>query len=240
MQHTLFRWIGAALILFAAPLIVLAAPDRSTTSSSFSLSSTTTSQKFSVAVPEAGCIVAQIKSWSAATSGTTAATSLTLSAVISSSRSAKVSGSATSLVPLWTSLAFTSSDIASVKSGTVTVSMLSSRSSSARGTVWIEFPPSQTPCEFKALAATTRGRVNLSWRYTGRSFKGSFVVQRSSDGRTWSAVSACARSASSSSYTCTDTGLTSARTYYYRACALTSGTTCGSTAVTPPLSVKAP
>jgi hypothetical protein len=239
MQRTLFRWLATALLLLAAPLIVLAAPNYASTSASFSLSSTTTSQKFSVAVPEAGCIVAQIKSWSAATTGTTAATQLTLNVTVSR-RSAQTAGSATSLVPLWTSVAFTSSDIAGVKSGTITISRPSSRSSSARGTLWVEYPPTQTPCEFKALPATTRGRVNLSWRYTGSSFKGSFVVQRSSDGRTWSAVSACARSASASSYTCTDTGLTSTRTYYYRACAVSSGTTCGSTAVTPPLSVKAP
>lgn len=240
MQRALFRWIIAALAVLAVPLIVVAAPPDATTSSSFSLSSTTTGQKFSVAVSEAGCIVAQIKSWSAATTGTTAATQLTLNVAVSR-RSSRTSGSATSLVPLWTSLALTSSDLSGVRSsGTITVSMLPSRSSSARGTLWIEYPPSQTPCEFKALTSTTRGRVNLSWRYTGRSFKGSFLVQRSSDGRMWSAVSACARSASSDSYTCTDTGLTSARTYYYRACAVSSGTTCSSTAVTPPLSVRAP
>lgn len=239
MQRTLIRRIVAALLLLAVPLIGVAAPDRASTSSSFSLSSTTTSQRVSVSVPEAGCIVAQIKSWSAATTGTTAAPQLTLNITVSR-RVTQTAGSATSLVPLWTSLALTSSDIAGVRSGTITVSRASSRSSSARGTLWIEYPPAQTPCEFKALASTTRGRVNLSWRYTGRAFKGSFVVQRSSDGRTWSAVSACTRSASASTYTCTDTGLTSARTYYYRACAVSSGTTCSSTAVTPPLSVKAP
>jgi hypothetical protein len=239
MQRALVRWFVAALAVLAVPLIVVAAPHNATTSSSFSLSSTTTAQKFSVAVPEAGCIMAQIKSWSAATPGTTAAAQLTLNVTVSR-RVAQTAGSATSLVPLWTSLALTTSDIVGVKSGTITVGMLSSRSSSARGTLWIEYPPSQTPCEFKALASTTRGRVNLNWRYTGRSFKGSFLVQRSSDGRMWSAVSACTRSASSSSYTCTDTGLTSARTYYYRACAVSSGTSCSSTAVTPPLSVRAP
>jgi hypothetical protein len=239
MQRSLLRWISAVLILCVTPLIAAAAPNHASTSTTFSLSATTTSQKSSVSVPQAGCVVAQIKSWSAATTGTTAAAQLTLSITVGR-RITQTVGSATSLVPLWTSLAFTSSDLSSVKSGTVTVSMASVRSRSARGTVWIEFPPTQTPCEFKALPSTTRGRVNLSWRYTGNAFKGSFVVQRSSDGRTWSAVSACTRSASSTSYSCTDTGLTSARTYYYRACAVTSGTTCGTASVTPPLSVNAP
>lgn len=238
MPRNLLRWISAVLILCVTPLIAAAAPDHASTSSSFSLSATTISQKFNVSVPQAGCIVAQIKAWSAAATGTTAAAQLTLNITVGR-RITQTAGSATSLVPLWTSLAFTSSDLSSVKSGTVTVSMAASRSSSARGTVWIEFPPTQTPCEFKARPST-RGRVNLSWRYTGNAFKGSFVVQRSSDGRTWSAVSACTRSASSTSYSCTDTGLTSARTYYYRACAVTSGTNCGTASVTPPLSVKAP
>ena len=108
MQPTLVRWIIAALLLLAVPLMVIAAPDRASTSSSFNLSSTITSQRFSVAVPEAGCIVAQIKSWSAATVGTTAATQLTLNVTVSR-RVTQTSGSATSLVPLWTSLALTSS-----------------------------------------------------------------------------------------------------------------------------------
>jgi hypothetical protein len=239
MQRTLIRWIVAALAVLAVPLIVVAAPPAATTSSSFSLSAAFPTQKFSVTVPEAGCIVAQIKSWSAATTGTVPASQLTLTVTISKSLT-QTMGSATSLVPLWTSLAVAGNDLTGVRSsGTITVSMPFSRSSSARGTIWIEYPPSQTPCEFKARASTSRGRVELSWRYTGQSFKGSFLVQRSSDGRLWSTVSACTRSASSASYSCSDTGLSSARTYYYRACAVSSGTTCGSTAITPPLSITA-
>jgi hypothetical protein len=245
MQRALFYWILAALILLAVPLLAvaapmmspLAAPDRASTSSSFSLSTTTSSQRFTVPVSSAGCVLAQVKSWSAATSGTTAAGSLTLSLAVSR-RTAQTTKAATSLVPLWTSVAFTSSDLAGTRSGTVTIA-LPSRSGSARGTLWIEYPPTQTPCEFKASPSRTRGRVDLSWRYTGSAFKGSFLVQRSSDGRTWRAVTACTRSASSSTYTCSDTGLTSGRTYYYRACAST-GSTCGSSAVTPPLNAIAP
>ena len=245
MKRALFHWILAALILLAVPLLAaaaplaapLAAPDRASTSFSFSLSATTSSQKFTIPISSVGCLLAQVKSWSAATSGTTAASKLTLSLAVSR-RTAQTTNAASSLVPLWTSVAFTSSDLAGLKSGTVTVT-LPSRSGSARGTLWIEYPPAQTPCEFTAIPSRTRGRVDLSWRYTGSAFKGSFLVQRSNDGRTWSTISACTRSASSSVYTCSDTGLTSKRSYYYRACASASST-CGSTAVTPPLNVAVP
>jgi hypothetical protein len=98
-------------------------------------------------------------------------------------------------------------------------------------------------CDLKATASRTKGKVDLSWRYTGRSFRGFFLVERSTNRKTWSVVSTCKRSptTTATSYACSDTGLRSGTTYYYRACASATGLQCGTTnlaLVTP--GVKAP
>ncbi len=99
-----------------------------------------------------------------------------------------------------------------------------------------------TPCDFKATAARTKGRVDLSWRYTGQKFTGSFLVERSTDGKAWIMMAECTeRNPTAKSYTCANTGLTSGRTYQYRACGVAGSLKrCGTTNRTAALSVKAP
>ena len=103
-------------------------------------------------------------------------------------------------------------------------------------------PTGTTPCDFKATAARTKGRVDLSWRYTGKKFTGAFLVERSTDGKAWSVVPICTMSNPiGKSYDCTNMELTSGRVYQYRACGVAgSSMRCGTTNRTAVLSVKAP
>ena len=96
--------------------------------------------------------------------------------------------------------------------------------------------------DFRALPARKRGRIELSWQYTGRATGGAFVVERSTNGSSWRSVAACNidLEAEISDYGCTDTGLRSGTTYAYRACAVTRGTACASATATRTVSVKAP
>jgi hypothetical protein len=99
----------------------------------------------------------------------------------------------------------------------------------------------QAPCKLTATPSRTRGTVSLSWRSNGVPFRGSFLVERSTNRRTWSAVSFCRKTpTTATSYYCSDSGLRSRTTYYYRACAVTTGFRCGTTNVTPVTSVRAP
>jgi hypothetical protein len=88
--------------------------------------------------------------------------------------------------------------------------------------------PSTVPCNLWVTTSHTRGMVNLSWSYTGPAYRGRsrlcLVVERSTNRRTWSTVYTCRKPASSSStsYYCSDTGLRSRLTYYYRVCATNS------------------
>lgn len=86
---------------------------------------------------------------------------------------------------------------------------------------------------FTATPSTTRGQVRLSWNYSGSAFRGYFVVERSNNQMAWSPVSACRLpySYGKTTYSCTDSGLVSRRTYYYRLCTST-GTTCAGTVLT--------
>ncbi len=103
-------------------------------------------------------------------------------------------------------------------------------------------PSATAPCDLRATASRTKGKVDLSWRYTGRFFRGFFLVERSTDRKLWSVVSACKKSptTSTTSYSCSNTGLTSGKTYYYRTCAITSGSKCGIINLTPVASVRVP
>jgi hypothetical protein len=215
-----------------------------TTNFSFDVSSAYSNKDaFKVPVTQAGCVLAQIKSWSPSSSRDTAASRLALM-INGSDRTtayAQQHGSASTIQPLWTSYAVAAADIKRVKTWTVSVSNFT-RSGTAKGTVTVEYPPTRTPCELKVTASRTKGRVDLNWRYTGSSFRGFFLLERSSDGRTWSVVKGCTTSPTTkvTTYTCADTNLTSKTLYYYRACAISSGSKCGTTEATPAISVRAP
>lgn len=96
--------------------------------------------------------------------------------------------------------------------------------------------------EFRATPARLRGRVELSWKYAGKPFAGSFVVERSTNGGAWRAVSACVQpfNEGSASYGCADSGLTSGTRYAYRACITARGATCTKGSATKSVAVKAP
>lgn len=96
--------------------------------------------------------------------------------------------------------------------------------------------------DLRAIPARKRGRIELSWHYTGRPFAGAFVVERSTNGSSWRSVSACniAFEEDVAAYGCTDASLRSGATYAYRACAVTRGTACTAAIATRAVSVKAP
>jgi hypothetical protein len=157
---------------------------------------------------------------------------------------ARVDGSVSSVSPLWVSYAVVSTQVSRVKTWTVSVINFT-KIGTAKGTLNLKYPPTQMPCELKVAPSRTKGQIDLSWIYTGKSFKGSFLVERSTDGKQWSVVRACKKSsptalAASTSYSCSDTGLKSSTAYYYRACAITSGSKCGTADMTPAISVKVP
>ncbi len=246
MKRDSFVW--RALILAAAAAVLaaglaLAAPPATKKSFTFDVGSAFgDSDKFSFTVTEAGCILAQVKSWTRSGSSGSAASQLAL-ILTGSDRSthyARTDGSASSVLPLSTGYAASASDVRNVRTWTISIGNFT-RSGTARGTLELEYPATLAPCELRAAASRTPGRVDLSWRYTGKSFSGSFLVERSSDGATWSALSACkkTRSTSTTSYACSDAGLRSGTRYYYRACT-TTGTRCGTTNVTPTTSARAP
>ncbi len=94
-----------------------------------------------------------------------------------------------------------------------------------------------TITNFTAIAATERGQINLNWRYTGKAFRGTFLVERSNNRTAWVPVTTCSLSYSTriSTYRCADARLTSGRSYYYRVCIPASGSkTCTSTNATVP------
>jgi hypothetical protein len=78
---------------------------------------------------------------------------------------------------------------------------------------------------FTATTGMQRGQINLNWRYSGKAFRGAFLVERSNNGTTWAPVTTCslAYSSRSTAYRCTDSKLTSGRSYYYRICIPATG-----------------
>lgn len=243
MKHVASRWLALIMALalaLASNAAGLALPLATIKSFSFDVGLAGDVDKFTFTVTASGCILAQITSWSR--SGTSGSAASQLKLVLNGSDRtaayAQKEGSASSIVPLWASYSVTPTEVSRVKTWTISVSN-NTKSGTAKGTINLEYPSTNVPCELTATASRTKGRVDLSWRYTGKSFRGFFLVERSTDGRTWGVVTVCQKSPSSStSYACSDTGLTSGKTYYYRACAITSGSKCGTTNLTPAISVK--
>ena len=95
--------------------------------------------------------------------------------------------------------------------------------------------------EFRATPARARGRINVSWRYTGKGFNGSFVVERSTNGGAWRTIGACTQAVTGKgAYGCSETGLSSGTAYAYRACMVSRGAACAGGATTKATVVKAP
>lgn len=95
--------------------------------------------------------------------------------------------------------------------------------------------------QFRAAPSRTRGRVDVSWKYSGKGFNGSFVVERATNGGAWRTVGACTQSVTGKgSYGCSDTGLTSGTAYAYRACVAARDASCSTGATTKAAAVKAP
>ncbi|MBE7550897.1 MAG: hypothetical protein HS126_07450 [Anaerolineales bacterium] len=251
MKSVTSRYLVLAVAALLGLTLIAAgpnAPAAARDSFRFNLSSdygdSDTSADFTVL--QAGCILAQIPSWTASGSIQKAEElSLVLYGPDTSGYYARSDGSASSIVPLWTSYAAQSSDVGSLDQWRISVFNFS-KSGTAQGTVSFEYPPTPMPCEFRAAISRDRtsGKVVLSWRYTGVPFRSSsFLVERSTNGRQWSVVRDCAQEFSSQSddYACADNGLTSGATYYYRACT-TPNTDCTGidATTTPPVSIQAP
>lgn len=101
--------------------------------------------------------------------------------------------------------------------------------------------------DFMAAPLRLRGQIQLSWRYEGEPFEGSFWVERSVNGGVWRAVSACALpyepetdEPEAERHRCLDTGLVSGSTYVYRICVVENETSCVDQAVVESAAVKAP
>lgn len=118
------------------------------------------------------------------------------------------------------------------------------RSTPTRRTTYTISKVSTLPCTLQATASKTKkGQIDLSWTCTSRSLRGTFLVEHSTNSRTWTNVKDCTQSASSkTSYKCADTKLKSKSTYYYRLCVVSSTKTtkCGTTDVTAAVKAKAP
>lgn len=191
-----------------------------------------------IRVTTPGCILAQIKPWMASTPDGRKADRLQL-ALRNDDRSfpyAGIAGQASPQVPLWLSYAVFPSDVARVTTWTVNVANLSN-AGTARGVVRIEYPPTPMPCVLRAESQPNS--VFLSWFHTGERFKGSFLIERSSNnGAAWRTIDACITSVSNRTiYSCNDDSAT-AGDYLYRACAVTEGNTCTASNVTPPVRLR--
>lgn len=245
MKLSTFRW---RLLMVGVVLISIAASSATLKDYKFDVNSTYGDRdSFNFTATESGCIVAKITSWSPSTTGGSPASELAL-ILNGSDRTdyyARKDGGYTSIVPLWTSYSVTSDQVDKVKQWTISVVNFTKKGT-AKGTLNLEYPPTKMPCEFKITISRTKGQLDLSWVYTGKSFRGSFLVERTTDNNKWSVISACSKTAPSSSttkstsYSCSNTGLTSKAKYYYRACAITSGSVCGTSNRTPALNALAP
>lgn len=185
---------------------------------------------------EDGCILAQVKPWPWLRSGTTGIPASELALVINGTDQtgyyARSDGKATSNAPLWVSYIVPSAKVTSKVTWTISVVNFS-RSGTAKGSIRVDYPPTQMPCEFKAAASKTRGTIDISWRYLGKPFRGFFIVERSTNNQDWNTVvSGCRMTAPTTTsattpveYSCADTNLTSNSLYYYRACTIISTAT---------------
>lgn len=204
------------------------------------------SQSFQFSIREAGCVLARIEDWESLGTNTSPAEelALTLGDADSSSYYARQDDGFSELLPLWISYAVSSVEADTVKAWKVSVSNYTKGGSTAKGTVIVEIPPNQMPCEFRgAIPRAKKGQIDLSWRYTGKPFDGSFIVERLAQGASqWQVISACTKYPNSTDdFSCADTRVTSGTRYYYRACAATlASIKCGLTNLTPPVSVRAP
>jgi hypothetical protein len=201
---------------------------------------------FPVEAGQAGCILARVQSWPPATSGSRPVkVTLILNGSDRTGYYARSDGDTADPLPLWTSYAVSAREAGLVDEWTLSVINFT-EGSTAEGTIQIEFPPSQTPCQFEANVPRTMGVIDLSWHYTSPIQSDYFFVERSMPGTSsWSPVSDCRQrvdARSSDQYFCSDTGLRSKTSYTYRACwvASSSSRQCGTSNVTPAVSAKAP
>jgi hypothetical protein len=115
----------------------------------------------------------------------------------------------------------------------------------ANGQIVIEIPPNQIPCEVEAIPGKLPAQIVLNWRYTGKTPPGLFLVERSTDDKTWSRAAATCQlkpSPSRTSFACTDSGgLKSKALYYYHVCAVeASAGRCDTLNASPSISIRAP
>ena len=238
----IFILILSGLFVFTLTAMSSTLPDTTIKTFQFNVDSASKNRaKFDFRVTEAGCIVGQIKTWSSSTGSGPTAQQLAL--ILNESNKTgyyvRNDGSTSTGSPLWISYAVTAQEVSQV--GTWSISVVNFTGyGTAAGTLQLETPPTFGPCEFQVALSRVKGQVELSWRHTGQFFRGSFLIERSSNGQTWNVVQTCTirPSARTTAYTCTDSGLTSGQLYYYRACAVATGSRCGNINLTPTATVK--
>lgn len=217
----------AGLLCMAAIAPVTAAPARVAIDFPFDTATARGgAATFSFKVSTAGCIVAQVT--------TLSPSNATVRLDLSNSRTvANKTIRQSSIGTTW----LTAPVPASAANGSTWRLSVSAPTGSAKGSVRIEYPPTQVPCEFTAAARGSE--VTLSWTAPARPSGGTFLVERS-DATTrpaWRAVRGCNKPArESQAFRCAESGVSNGA-YLYRACLVSSGSRCGTTNVTPPLAV---
>lgn len=220
------------LLIIAAALTLLgageAAPPGAVVTKSFSVGSSYGARTiFSLTVREPGCIQARA-TWSG--------NARTLAVILNgpgrtSAYKRQDGGSGVVLA-----YSATATDVSRGTGWSITISNFGG--GTASGSVTIEYPPTQTPCEVKAAPGSRAGQVVLSWKYTGKTLPGRFLAQRRTDNNI---VCQVRPSTSQTAYSCTDSGLRSKTIYTYRVCSVSAtASQCSASNVSPTVSVTAP
>ena len=232
--YYLYIWlIFASLVLLAAGEIN---PTLFITTKSFSVDSTYGMRTtIPITIREQGCIWAQA-TWPTSSSAKTLA--LILNGPGSTSAYRRQDGKSGVV------LAYSITESDARKGTSWSISIANFGGGTAKGQILIEYPPTQVPCELKAVKGSTTGRVDLSWKYTGKTIPVSFLVERSNDDKFKSPKVICTSkpSASKTSYICSDSGVKSRTVYYYRVCSVSSSkaSACSTTNVLPFVSIQVP
>jgi len=216
---------AAGLLGLCAYLPATAAPIANTFD--FQFNTANAGASFSFKAGSAGCVIAQVTALNASDKGVrlNLSNSRSLASVI--------------VTPQTTDTTWLSFTVPSATNGTSWMLSVSSLNGTAKGTVRIEYPPTQVPCAFKAQPSSNQ--VALSWLSPTKASGGTFLVERSDSrsGTTWRAVRGCSVPARGSAgpISCKDSGLSKGE-YRYRVCLVGSGSRCGTANVTPPLLVS--
>jgi hypothetical protein len=209
----------ACLMLASSALSVSQAASAASSALPFNLSpGFGETQTMTISVDNPGCILVSVASWSAQPNTKKAGKiALILNGPGQEQAYERVDGAASNSAPLWMSHAAQSAG-----QWKVTIANFDKKGS-AVGNARVIYPPTQMPCEFRAVVRRD-GTVGLSWVADG-----GVTVERFT-GSQWRPVSDCGQSS------CVDASVARGSGYAYRACSDTPACSDEST-TTPPIKV---